>query len=472
MRKTIIVSTLCTILAFTAQAQSKLAGSWEGAIKSVKTIRLIFHFKDENGKLSATMDSPDQGVTGIGCKSVTLNGDSVIVDMSGIGIMYRGQLQNDTTISGVWLQSGVSVPIDFMKTASPAELYRPQTPKPPFSYLSEDVIYTNKDKSIQYGATITIPKGKGPFPAVLLITGSGQQNRDEEIFGHKPFAVIADYLTKNGYVVLRVDDRGMGKTTGALQSATTADFAKDAEVSFDYLKSRKEVDKKKMGMLGHSEGGMIAEMLAAKRKDIDFIVLLAAPGINIKELMQDQSAMVMASNGVDSNIVSQYKQLYAAMEDAGLSAKTEVDGKVKMMAAVKEWKQHATQDAITTVGVATAVEEKEYVDQMAKIITSAWFNYFLRFDPQPYLRNISCKVLALNGSRDIQVPPGLDLDEIRKALAQSKSKTYEVKELQGLNHLFQDCTTCTVNEYAVLTETMSPEALRIISEWLDAHVKQ
>ena len=459
------------LLGISAQAQSRLVGNWEGAIKSVKTIRLVFHIKEEGGKLTGTMDSPDQGVTDIGCKSVTAKGDSVTVDMSNIGVVYKGHLLNDSVINGVWLQGGISVPIDFMKTANPAELYRPQTPKPPFSYNSEDIIYTNKDKSVQYGATITIPKGKGPFPAVLLITGSGQQNRDEEIFGHKPFAVIADYLTKRGYVVMRVDDRGMGKTTGDLSKATTAIFAQDVEVSFDYLKARKEVDRSKMGLLGHSEGGMIAEMMAAKRKEIDFIVLLAAPGINVKELMQDQAAMVMASGGVDSNIVAQYKKLYAAMEEAGLSASSEVDGKEKMTQALKNWKEHATQDAITTVGVATADEEREYVAQMSKIITNTWFNYFLRFDPQPYLRNISCKVLALDGSRDIQVPAVPDLQGIKESLLKSKSKSYEIKELPGLNHLFQNCNTCTVNEYAVLTETMSPEALRIIGEWLDAKVK-
>ncbi|MBS1688790.1 MAG: alpha/beta hydrolase [Bacteroidetes bacterium] len=471
MKKATVLVAIFSLLALAVNAQNKFIGSWEGAIKTTKTIRLIFHIKEDAGKLSATMDSPDQGVTGIACKAVNINGDSVTIDMSGIGIMYKGRMTTDTTIVGVWKQGGMGIPIDFMKTANPAELYRPQTPKPPFNYVSEDVIYPNKDKSIQYGATITMPKGKGPFPAVLLITGSGQQNRDEEIFGHKPFAVIADYLTRNGYAVLRVDDRGMGQTTGELKNVTTADFAQDAEVSLDYLRSRKEVDKKKVGLMGHSEGGMIAEMLASKRKDIDFIVLLAAPGINIKDMMKDQAGAVLASSGVDSSIVSQYRNLYGSMEDAALASKDAADMKEKMTLAVKTWKLSASQDAIKTVGISTAEDEADYVNQMQAAVSGAWFSYFLRFDPQPYLRSLSCKVLALNGDRDIQVPARTDLEGIRQSLAKSKTKVYEVKELKGLNHLFQQCTACTVKEYAALTETMSPTALRTIGEWLDANVK-
>lgn len=471
MKSLTLFAVIFSLFALAANAQNKFIGSWEGAIKTTKTIRLIFHIKEDAGKLSATMDSPDQGVTGIGCKAVNIHGDSVIIDMSGIGIMYKGRMTTDTTIAGLWQQGGMSIPIDFMKTASPAELYRPQTPKPPFNYVSEDVIYTNKDKSIQYGATITMPNGKGPFPAVLLITGSGQQNRDEEIFGHKPFAVIADYLTRNGYAVLRVDDRGMGQTTGDLKNVTTADFAQDAEVSLGYLKSRKEVDKKKIGLMGHSEGGMIAEMLASKRKDIDFVVLLAAPGVNVKDLMKDQAGAVLAANGVDSPIVNEYRKLYGSMEDAALTSKDASDMKEKMTLAVKTWKLGASQDAIRTVGVSTADDETDYVNQMQAAVSGAWFSYFLRFDPQPYLRNLSCKVLALNGERDIQVPARANLEGIRQSLAKSKTKVYEVKELKGLNHLFQQCTICNVKEYAVLTETISPAALRTISEWLDANVK-
>ncbi len=461
---------LLQLITYSAFAQNTLIGSWEGEMNVGQKVRLVFRVKQADGKLSATMDSPDQGVTGIPVANTSMSGDSVLFDLSNAGIQYAGLLK-DNEIKGVWKQGGMKLPLVMKRTAKPTELSRPQTPKPPYGYLSEDVTFKNADGSISYGATITIPAGGKTYPAVLLISGSGPQNRDEELMGHKPFAVIADYLTKKGYVVLRVDDRGVAQTTGDRKKATSADFAKDAHAAIDYLKTRKEVNTKKIGMMGHSEGGMIAPMVAAERKDIDFIVLMAGPGVKIYELMEDQSAAVMQAGGVGENVVAEYRKLYRGIEQSIISASTGEEAQNKMIQVTTAWKSTASKEAIALVDIADFESEKKFVNEFMKIYHDAWFNYFLKYDPQPTLQKLSCKVLALNGEKDLQVLPKSNLEGIKQSLAKSKTKQYDVKELPGLNHLFQTCNKCTVQEYGTLEETISPLALQTVSDWLDKRVK-
>lgn len=334
------LAAVCMAMSVSAAAQSTLQGNWEGEMNVGQKVRLVFRVKESDGKLSATMDSPDQGVTGIAVASTSMNADSVLFDLSNANIQYRGLLQGDE-IQGVWKQNGMKLPLVMKRTEKPTEIARPQTPKPPFDYISEDVTFKNADGSISYGGTITIPKGGKTYPAVLLISGSGPQNRDEELMGHKPFAVIANYLTNKGYIVLRVDDRGVGQTTGSRKGATSADYAKDASAAIDYLKTRKEVNQKKIGMMGHSEGGMIAPMVASERKDIDFVILMAGPGVKVYELMEDQSAAMMSLGGVTEAIVAEYRKLYRGIEQAIIKSKTGEEAQNKMLEVTTAWKvQH------------------------------------------------------------------------------------------------------------------------------------
>jgi pimeloyl-ACP methyl ester carboxylesterase len=472
MMKNCIAFVSVMLITVSSIAQSKLAGNWEGKITAGKEVRLVFKVKESNGKLSATMDSPDQGVTGLGVENTSLNADTVLFDMSSLGIRYMGMLMGDEIV-GVWMQGGASIPLELKKTDAPVEILKPQTPKPPFDYASEEVTYQNADKSMTYGATITIPKDGKTHPAMVLITGSGSQNRDGEIKGHKPFAVIADYLTKRGYIVLRVDDRGMGQTTMGKNSKelTTVDFAKDVSVGIDYLKTRKEVNAKKIGMIGHSEGGIIAPMVATERKDIDFIVLMAGPGQKISELMEDQNAVVMRSGGVDEKIISEFRKLYRGIEQAAISSSTGEEAKNKMLQVTTVWKATASKEAIELVGINDSKKEVELLDEYMVMYHNKWFNYFLKYNPQPTLQKLSCKVLAINGEKDIQVLAAPNLEAIRQSLAKSKTKNYEVKELPGLNHLFQTCKTCKTDEYGELDETFAPLALKTIGDWLDKKVK-
>lgn len=460
------------VISGTGFAQSQFVGNWEGSVDVGKGIllKLIFHITQSGDTLSATMDSPNQGVMGIACQHLEALGDSIIIDMSNVGVVYNGKLDGQA-IRGKWFQAGRSTSIDFFKTEKTTGLARPQTPEPPFDYKVEDVIYHNKDKSIQYGATITMPKGNGPFPTVMLITGSGQQNRDEELFGHKPFAVIADYLTKRGYLVIRVDDRGVGKTTGDVLNATTADFANDVMQGVNYLETRKEVNTKKIVLMGHSEGGIIAPMVASKRKDIYAIVLLAGPGIKITQLMEEQSAAILEGSSPDSNMVQRYKVLYHDMETAVLSATDSNDAKNRINLVMDRWTKLTSPQIVSALGLENSENKDAYVRSFVDIYNNKWFNYFLRMDPTPVLESLTCKVLALNGEKDVQVIAKSNLNGIREALSKSKSAGFDVGEVPGLNHLFQQCNTCTSGEYGAITQTISPVVLTAIGDWLDTRVR-
>lgn len=465
---------LLTIITFSfsiaAFSQKDLSGIWEGTLNIGIELQLDFHLNKNNETWQASLDIPQQQVKEMKASNVIITADSVKIEYRQIGGGFFGKLSNDSTISGSWKQ-GTILPLLLKRVKEVSTPKRPQTPQPPFPYNNEEVVYFNKDKSIQYGATITIPQGKGPFPAVLLITGSGQQNRDEEILGHKPFAVIADFLTRKGYIVLRVDDRGKGQTTGDLTNATTRDFANDAEISLDYLKSRKEVDPHKIGLIGHSEGGAIAEMIAAERKDIDFIILLAGPGVPIIQLMTEQNIAVHESAGWSKEYANQFATLYKSLITVIAHAQTQEEARSSATAAVSDWIAKTPAPIVTaTTAIKDDQSKERFVNQWVQEIGRPWLKYFINYNPDPYLRQISAKVLALNGDKDIQVLSKSNLAGLEASLKKSKSKLYEVKEIKGVNHLFQLCNTCTVAEYGQLEETFSPEVLAVIAAWMNKAV--
>jgi pimeloyl-ACP methyl ester carboxylesterase len=307
---------------------------------------------------------------------------------------------------------------------------------------------------------------------MLLLTGSGPQNRDEEIFGHRPFAVIADYLTRRGYLVLRVDDRGVGKTTGFSKEATTKDFADDAMVSFEYLKSLPGVNKKKLGLLGHSEGGMIAQLVAAQRSDVAFVIKLAAPGQPVMDLMAGQNRAVLLASGMQAEAVNKYIELYRPLSAAIVNAPSDTAAMLEARRLIDNWMQTTTPaNILATTGIRDEATKQAFIDQFIRQLRQPWFRYFMQYDPDPFIRKTGAKVLALNGDRDIQVVSSDNLPALKASLQRSRSPKFDIVELKGLNHLFQRCSRCTVDEYMQLEETFAPEALETISAWLDKNVR-
>ena len=468
MKKITLFIAAC-ILFFYAKPQS-VSGNWEGTLNIQGTeLPIVFHIKkDSSNKLTATFDSPKQNAYNLPCSDVIAKDDSLILMMKMLNGRYEGLLSTDKkTATGKWFQGANNLPLDLKKTSdvvTTKEFKRPQTPKPPFSYASEDVSYFNADKSIQFGATFTYPSkttGK-KYPTVILLTGSGQQDRDETIFEHKSFAVIADYLTRQGIAVLRVDDRGKGKTTGDFSTSTSADFALDAAAGINYLKSRRETDTLNLGIIGHSEGGMIAPIVAAKRKDIKFIVLLAGPAIPIINLMEQQSVDVAASTGVNATDLELYRPLYKNMVMSIIKEKDTAIAKKNATYVFNYWQNKTTPAVIkNTTGVMDEKSKAAFIAVFVKQLQQPWFKYFMQFNPEDYLSEVHCAVLALNGEKDIQVAAKANLAAIKKAIP-----TASIKSMPGLNHLFQHCVKCSVDEYAELEETFSPEVLQIITEWI------
>ncbi|MBS1564059.1 MAG: alpha/beta fold hydrolase [Bacteroidetes bacterium] len=453
-----------------AQLPEKLKGTWHGKLHANVDLRMVVHFiTDSLGRDSVLLDSPDQGAMGIPGQQVHVSGDSVFFALNQ-SAHFRGKWDGGNSIHGVWVQ-GMTLTLDLKKGEPDPVAEHPQTPKPPFPYTVREVEFDGAGTKLHYGATLTIPPGEGPFAAAVLITGSGPQDRDETLMGHKTFAVLADYLTRNGLMVLRVDDRGVGKSTGSFSTATSADFADDVNESLNYLLASPKTDKKKIGLIGHSEGGMIAPMVAGRRDDIYFIVLLAGPGIPIIDLMALQSAAVARTRGVKDAAIDSFSVFYRQSLPLIVKADNKEQAQQQFAVAVNDWVARMPKNIVfPTTGIYNDTSRKMFISTMVQQVYNPWFRYFLQFDPQPYLQKLHCKVLAINGSRDIQVLPEQNLGGITASLKKSKSPSYEVKEVPGLNHLFQTCRKCTMQEYGELEETFSPVALDMISSWLKQHV--
>ncbi len=476
----VFITGMMISLQLLAQNANRYIGTWEGTLNVGVELRAVFHIKfSGSGGLMATTDSPDQGSYGITCDSTFITENGLTIIMRELNATYTGKLINDSTISGTLTQMA-AFPLVLKKSdKEPVERKRPQVPQAPFPYESYEVEYDNADKSVHLGATLTVPKPdpniryiKAPeYPVAILITGSGQQDRDESIMGHKPFLVIADHLSRMGYAVLRVDDRGMGKSKGDMIKATSEDFGKDVEAGIEYLKTRHDINKNKIGLIGHSEGGMIAPIIASRRNDINFIILLAGPGIKIIDLMGEQNAAILRSEGMNETTIKSFVPLYKNILMTlvrGTDSTTSVNNALKI---VTKWSAKTDKKIKDELGFKDEKAMKKYVHDLYPVMTSPWFRYFILFDPQPYLRKLNTKVLALNGSRDVQVIAPSNLAGIERSIKKSKVTVFEKREMEGLNHLFQHCKKCTVSEYGEIEETFSPGVLKIMSDWLDKNVK-
>jgi pimeloyl-ACP methyl ester carboxylesterase len=431
---------------------SDVDGVWMGTLDiGVAKLRIVFHLINTEDGLMATMDSPDQGAKDIPTTSCTRDGASLKIEAKNINGGFEGKIAPDlSSIDGTFTQMGAPHPLLLKRVKDQAdlELKRPQVPTKPYPYREEEVTYDNKVQNVTLAATLTIPQGHGPFPAVLLITGSGPQDRDESLMGHKPFLILSDYLTRHGIAVLRADDRGTGKSTGDFAKATTADFATDAEAGVAYLKTRPQVNAHKIGLIGHSEGGIIAPMIAGRNKDIVFIVMMAGTGVPGDQVLVAQGQAIQIATGKNPE-----------------EAAREADKEKQMLRLVENEKDQAVLEKELRERLAADVPEA-LIGMQIKQVTSPWFRYFLTYDPASALRHLTCPVLAINGSLDKQVLPSQNLPAIRQALEEGGNKHFEVDELPGLNHLFQTAKTGAPAEYAQIEETMSPAALDKISSWI------
>lgn len=398
------IAALILALAGLCSAESaygqNLIGEWSGDLKVTPQVKLtlVFNIKEK----AVSLDSPDQGAYGIPGDLVFLSEDSVCFKVPNLMMEFSGALK-DSSLVGEFQQGGMKIPLEMTKTVT--KLNRPQTPQPPFPYTTEELKITTSAGTI--AGTLTIPeKADKNTPLAVLVTGSGQQNRDEEIFEHKPFAVIADYLAQHGIATFRYDDRGIGESTGDVLSATTADFAADAEAAVDYL--RKTGRFGKTGILGHSEGGLIAYMLGAKPATIDFVVSVAGPAVKGSEILEYQNKMALLKAGLPEQQAEEYAK--------------------------------------------AAVAEQ---------VSNPWMKYFVAYDPAADLGKLKIPTLIIYGEKDRQVPPSLNADVARRLAPEAV-----VMEFPQLNHLMQHAQTGDVSEYKTSEETISPDVLKAIADFI------
>lgn len=449
-----------------------IIGNWEGVLQIQKNeIPIVFHISsDTNGKFIATFDSPKQKAFNLACSDVIVTDDSVILMMQILKGRYSGKLnENNNQLTGTWFQGGGSLPLNVIKTSDKAtikEIKRPQIPKPPFNYNVDSVEYDNAGKTVHLAATLTYPKTMGPFTVAVMITGSGLQDRDETILNHKPFAVIADYLTKNGIAVLRVDDRNMGKSTGDVIHATSADFANDVITSIQYLLTRKEIDKNKIGVIGHSEGGFIAPMIYTKWPELSFIVSLAGTGVSGSEILLKQQ-----TDGLKNQVSNEAFNAYYSLTKQTLQIIHDRSNKNDSVMLIKTKKVFNDLKASLPDSILKALNMKNtsaelYANAQVKPELKPWLKYFIATEPDEFWSKVKCPVLALNGEKDIQVYANQNIPAIMASLKKAGNKNVTAKIIPGLNHLFQHCKSCTVEEYGELEETFDTETLKIISNWI------
>ena len=457
---------LIIVFSVSSSAQSApLEGNWLGALEvgGGMKLRLVLKItKAADGTFSAKMDSIDQGANDLALDSIVLENKTVRFEAKKYQMSFEGKLDEvGGEISGTFKQGANSLPLIFKRTAVAAKVSRPQDPVKPYPYDEEEVVYENKKDAVKLAGTLTLPRDAKTHPAVILITGSGAQDRNETILGHRPFLVLADYLTRRGIAVLRVDDRGVGGSSIGSSAATSENFAGDVLAGIEFLKTRREINPKQIGLIGHSEGGMIAPMVAARSADAAFLVLMAGTGQTGEDVLYTQMALLEKGAGIapqkTAREIGWLKIIYSIL-------KTEPDGKraEQQIRAALLKKEHSLSGGEQKQFAAWRAE----AEKQLPILLSAWFHYFVAYDPRPALERVKVPVLAINGENDVQVAPKENLSLIAAALEKGGNKNFTIKSFPKLNHLFQPSETGLPSEYGKIEQTIAPQVLETIGDWI------
>ena len=444
---------------FNTEELQFIIGNWAGTINAgVMKFSFVFKFWIDDDKiLKGTLDSPEQDLKDIPVNEIIIKDDSLKLDIRSIQRKYYAVMnKNDTVIDGLYIRNGqINFPLLLKKIESEVILNRPQMPKKPYPYKEEEISFINENDGTRLAGTLTIPDGKAPFPSVILISGSGAQDRDESFFGHKTFLVIADYLTRNGVAVLRFDDRGVGGSSGDHLQATSKTNSEDVIYATGFLRSRKDINKRNVGLIGHSEGGLIASIVASKCPQIAYIILLGAPGTSIEENLYQQNEMIRMAEGESSNMIELYnslqKQIFSIIkEEANDSVAAE---KLRSVYTMNRYQLFSP-------------EQKKNIDAKINDLLTPYFRDIIKCDPSPFLQKVKCPVLAITGEKDLQASPTKNLAALDEAFKSGKNKNYKLIELPGINHMMQTCKKGTISEYFEIEETISPLVLNTVSEWI------
>jgi len=464
--KTIIAFIIITSISIASVFSQDISGHWSGKTKrGDKEITFVFTIKNDNNSYSSTMAVPTFRIDGIKPTATSFKNDTLIIDGSNVGMKYEGVYNKGLKqFEGTYKEGAIVLSLNLKRGAAKiADSRRPQEPIKPYPYYEEEVVFMNQGANVSLSGTLTLPSKKGKYPVAILISGSGPQDRDESYMGHKTFLVLSDHLTRQGIGVLRFDDRGHGQSTGDFGTATTADFAKDVLSAVTYLKTRNDIDLKHIGLIGHSEGGIIAPLVANQTKDVSFIVLLASTGVSGTELSVRQSKTLRGFAVKDE--VTYEKNTRKAIAIVTSNKNTE---EIKKELAVHY--NAFLRPILTSLG-APEKNINAFIDNQVKTSIKPWSRYFLQYNPADEFKKLQIPVLSLNGSKDTQVDAKINQTGIKNALIKGDNKDYKIVELENLNHFFQECETGKMNEYRKIDQTFSPVALKEISNWVLKRVK-
>ena len=449
---------LVFIVSFSINGQN-ITGKWSGELKIQKTaIPIVFNIKNTDQGYSATMDSPSQNVFNIKVDSITFKDSIVTISILKARIGYSGKLNDSGVFKGNFLQGNNKLPLN-LKRKSVKENLRPQEPKKPYGYRVEEVSFFNREANINLYGTLTLPKNKNKFPIVILLSGSGPQNRNEEAFGHKPFLVIADYLTKKGIGVLRYDDRGTAKSEGNFKSANLSDFKSDAIAAINYLKTRKNLNFTKLGIIGHSEGGTIAPMIANSTKDVDFLVLLAGTILQGDEILLIQQQIAGKEAGASEEVLKKSKAISKGAYELIHSVKP-----INLKKELTTYIQKVLLD--NPDGKSPNNEKSEFIKKQVARLMNPWMLSFVKYNPIDEYLKLTIPVFALFGSNDVQVTAKENIKAIKTIKERFSDSKIIFKQYKDLNHLFQESVTGSPKEYSKITQTISPFVLSDISQFI------
>ena len=463
--KRIVLLLLSTIAFYSAMCQD-ISGKWKGVVRVKKTkFHVVFHFvKTPNGYIT-TLDSPDYGAKGYPINSVKVNHGQLEMAMSIIRIEYSGKIQPNA-IHGALKYNGRHYPMWLTRVTDPVPDTKVKPGKPAYGFYTENVTFLNPKSKILLAGTLTLPKKTGNYPIVVLISGNGPDDRDAEKFLHRPFQVLAEYLTMNGVGVLRYDDRGVGQSKGEFRTATTDDFKSDVESALEYLKKRPEIDKKKIALIGHGEGGLIASMIASKSSEIKCIAMLGAPGMRGDNLMILQAQSIATASGAPDEDVMKINKIYTK---AFRIISDSTDKRV-MKEDVTDFLNMSFKRIPESNGKPRGMSFDQYIDTKVDELTNPWMLSYIKIDPVDYFETVKCPVLVLHGEKDLEVPTESNILSIKNAFNKAQNNEVVIKVLPKLNHLMQECKTGLPSEYPSIPEIISTSALDEVSDWVNAQM--
>ncbi|MGF1579588.1 MAG: alpha/beta hydrolase family protein [Gemmataceae bacterium] len=452
----------------TKKSQEVLPGYWEGTLNAgVLKLRMGLKFeKTKDGKLGGSMSSIDQGGKRLKIDEITIEAEKVVLRWTLLKASFVGVINKEgTKMTGQWKQSGVAFNLTFAKKKEPEAIVRPQEPKRPYPYVTKKAEFQNKKANINLVGELTLPKGDGPHAVAILLSGSGPQNKDGEVLTHKPLLVLSDHLTRKGIATLRWADRGIEGSEGSYFGSTAQELASDILAAISFLKQQKAIDSNNIGIIGHSEGGLLAPLVASQSKDVTFIVTLAGPALPGEEVLYLQGAALVKAMGGDETALKRQRQTQEMIFRIARNSKKFDEAKKEFEKEFAKFLEEFSKEEQE----AAKKQEKSVLGQLGRVMTP-WFRSFLDYDPRPTLKKVKCPVLALNGSLDLQVTPKDNLVALRKALGEDRNDV-TIKELPNLNHMFQTAKTGLVSEYNQIEETMAPVALNMISDWIRERVR-